>query len=126
MLSSKLCPKINRQLKMRITFLGRCISPAKKIILIPNDQITEKFTDRNETSKYHPKFIMTNSTKTNQSPRLSKKLDNSFGDFLLPTIKDDIPAKKLNAGAQKFVRNLVKKSGTVVRVGSVGSKMYDE
>jgi hypothetical protein len=107
---------------MRITFLGRCISPAKKIILNPSSQITLKFNDLKEISKCQPKSIMNNSTKTNQSPRFSKNIDSSFGDFLLPIIKADSPARKLNAGAQKLVINLVKKSGTVVSVGSFGSK----
>ena len=37
-----------------------------------------------------------------------KKVDNAAGVFLLPIIKADKPAKKLNAGAQKLVINRVK------------------
>ena len=36
------------------------------------------------------------------------------------------PAFSFLAGAQKLVINLVKKSGILVSVGSVGSKKYDE
>ena len=49
-----------------------------------------------------------------------KKLDNSTCDFLLPTINADSPARKLNAGAQKFVINLVKKSWRLLRNVSPG------
>ena len=37
-------------------------------------------------------------------------------------MKAERPAKKLNAGAQKLVINLVKKMGIVVSVGAVGVK----
>ena len=62
------------------------------------------------------------STKINQKPRFNRKLDNSAGVFLLPTKKAESPARKLKAGAQMLVMNLVKKSGIVVSAGSVGSK----
>jgi len=41
-------------------------------------------------------------------------------------MKAESPAKKLNAGAQKLVMNLVKKREGFVNAGSVGSKKYDE
>jgi hypothetical protein len=67
--------------------------------------------------------MITSSTKTNQKPRLSKKPDKAAGDFLLTTIKAESPARKLKAGAQKLVRNLVKKSGTVVSRTSNGNNL---
>lgn len=107
---------------MKIIFLGKCINAAKEIILIPKTQITRNPTVLKPGSKYQAKLTITSSTNTNQRPRFTKKTDNSFRDFLLPTIKAESPARKLNAGAQKWVMNLVKKMGTVVSVGSVGLK----
>jgi hypothetical protein len=41
--------------------------------------------------------------KISHSPRLIKNLDNSNGLLRLLTKNTEIPAKKLNAGAQKLV-----------------------
>ena len=66
--------------------------------------------------------MITISIKINQRPRFRRKLDNSFLDFLLPTINAEVPAKKQNIGAQKCVINRVKKIGNVLCSGSAGSK----
>ena len=84
------------------------MSAAKKIILIPSDQITAKSKFLNRISNYQAKVIIVSSINTNQSPRFNKKSDNSFFVFLLPTRKAEMPAKKLNAGAQKCVTHLVR------------------
>ena len=47
-------------------------------------------------------------------PRFSKKPDSSLFVFRLPAIKADIPARKLKAGAQKWVIQRVKNIGAVV------------
>ena|SRR5215203_750970 len=109
-------------LKIKIIFFERCINPAKTIMLMPNCQMVAKPIDLNWISNFQPKFTITISTKTNHSPRLTKNADNSEGDFLLPTIKAERPARKLKAGAQKFVINRVKKIGKVDCEGSDGSK----
>ena len=66
------------------------------------------------------------SINTIQMPRFKRKPDNSLLDFLFPTIKADVPARKQNIGAQKCVINLVKKMGKVLFVGSAGSKKKAE
>jgi hypothetical protein len=60
--------------------------------------------------------------KTSHIPRLIKNCDNSFFDFLFPTIYADRPARKTKAGAQKWVIHLVKNNGIELCVGSEGSK----
>src|SRR5664279_4352548 len=111
MLSSRLWPKISRQLNNKIYFRGRCTSAAKTIMLIPKAQITIKFKVLKYTSKYQAKFTMVSSIKTSHKPRLNKNADNSAFDFLRPAINAEAPARKLNAGAQKWVIHLVKKRG---------------
>ena len=76
------------------------MSPARNIILIPKDQITSRLIVLKWISKYQEKLTTINSIKTNQIPLFSRNTDNSDFDFFLPTRNADMPAKKLNAGAQ--------------------------
>ena len=87
-------------LNSKINFLGRCTNAAKKIILIPKDQITSSPGLLKYISKYQAKLTIVISIKTNQSPRFNRKLDNSDFDFRFPTIKAEVPARKQNVGAQ--------------------------
>jgi hypothetical protein len=49
----------------------------------------------------HPKFTTVSSININHAPRFNKNNCSSSGDFLLPDKYAEIPAKKINMGAQK-------------------------
>ena len=99
---------------MKMNFLGRCTRAASTIMLTPSDQITRRPNVLNLTSKNQAKLTIVNSIKISHSPRFNKKPDNCLTVFLLPTINAESPARKLNAGAQKWVIHLVKKMGNVL------------
>jgi hypothetical protein len=57
------------------------------------------------------------SSMISQMPRFNRNIDRSFLVLLVPVKKIEVPARKTNTGAQKWVINLVKKSMGVVVVG---------
>ena len=72
--------------------------------------------------KLHAKLITTVSNSISQRPRFIRKVASSFFVFLSPTKKAEVPARKTNTGAQKFVIHRVKKIAPFVRSRSIGSK----
>ena len=89
------------QLKIMIHVLGKCMSAERKIMLIPNDQITANPEELKVISKFHAKFTIVSSITANQIPRFKRKELNSALVFRLPTKNAEIPARKQNVGAQK-------------------------
>jgi hypothetical protein len=68
---------------------------------------------------------MINSTNTSQKPLLIRKTLISDFVFFCPIKNTEVPARKINVGAQKWVIHLVKKSQGVVVVRLVGSIARD-
>jgi len=59
---------------------------------------------------------------TSHKPLFKSQTDRDFLSLRWPTKKAEVPAKKTNTVAQKWVKNLVIKRAPVVFVKSVGSK----
>jgi hypothetical protein len=72
-------------------------------------------------SKVQPNLTITNSTSISHIPLVNKNHDTFLILFLrAPYRKAEVPAKKTNIGAQKWVIHLVKKRNGVVVCKSVG------
>ena len=65
--------------------------------------------------------MMVSSRKTSQRPRFNRNMESSCLLFLRPIKNAEVPARKINTGAQKWVIHRVKKSTTLVLLMSVGS-----
>lgn len=124
---SRSWPKKIRAVMGRSQRNGSLDKNDSRIIPAPIVPITSKRRNRNFGSKDIPKFIMVNSTAMRIRPRRRSQRRVERGSVLLAScMATEVPARKTNAGAQKWVIQRVKKSRGVVTARLVGEFVRDQ